>query len=539
MEFMLYEGSIAFIAAVKDVFGIDLSSNDEPILEGTVHHGVYTGPGDPLSSHTLDPNDDSRVLMQVDSTGAIAILDEPYDTTNPSFDGICLDSLEQQYSFVKSVALAQIDLQACPEFCQDFNRLSDQVGFTFVENAGKGECFCWYDNGKLPTSLSELTEQIRESSGTGPVNSGDDTSGTSTYFCYINKNYQSRSAIVTYSDVWKGKTPKPTAIFATPIRLDIAPNGDEELEFPFKKDGSQSDTWNDNIYFALTKSINLNGVLAVTNFGESRKSYTGSSSLPSFSFLTIDTLRRYGASFLSGVVAYNGLMRNSEGIDEFDVEKGGDAFIFNYSTRSYDIDKLPTVLAFPNWFSIKDEHYPQDTVDITFAISEISATGFQIKHGPSSRDSYLGFNFAVIGPDMPKENIKHGIITQCTRFHGTIYPKYGISVEPTDFAECTPNGSLSYWVFIQNTETDPDQLGVKVVFDSKFADIPSVIATPYIPGNTWDLLGIPRCVVESITKSSAVVKCGQIIESADIATTYEPIPFTFVAVGNKFVPAGV
>ena len=72
---------------------------------------------------------------------------------------------------------------------------------------------------------------------------------------------------------------------------------------------------------------------------------------------------------------------------------------------------------------------------------------------------------------------------------------------------------------------------VKIVFDPPFSDIPSVIVSPI-----FDCVSspnyIPRCMVESITKSFARVKCIASFENSDGFYLFYPIPFTFAAVGN-------
>jgi hypothetical protein len=74
MTLMSYDQQIAFIDAVQDVYGIDLEARPrEPILKGMVHYGVYTGAGEPVTLHTLDPNDDSRVLMQNDVEKSVGV----------------------------------------------------------------------------------------------------------------------------------------------------------------------------------------------------------------------------------------------------------------------------------------------------------------------------------------------------------------------------------------------------------------------------------------------------------------------------------
>ena len=252
--------------------------------------------------------------------------------------------------------------------------------------------------------------------------------------------------------------------------------------------------------------------------------------------MTIDTFRRHGNNFRSGVVAFNGLMLNEEGKDEFDVttETAADdsevgSFAIDFRNHAYS--EIPTVIAFPNWFTSNGENQPADTADVNFAITSISETGFEISHSQASSQSYLGFNFAVIGPDLSTKNIKHGIIAECTEsgFTKDRYPKYGIAVANVELNDCTPNGEGNgSW----NQELTGKASGVKIEFDVPFTDIPSVIATPFKDETPADVVrngSVSRCTAEAITRTFATVKCGVI----DTAKKYRPIPFTFIAVGNS------
>ena len=131
-----------------------------------------------------------------------------------------------------------------------------------------------------------------------------------------------------------------------------------------------------------------------------------------FSFLSLDTLQRYETSFLSGIVAYNDVMLGDNARDDFEVTTHLNDFTVTFGNQ---YSSVPTVLAFPNWFSLGNQFYPKDATDLTFDITEINTVNFKIRYQiDDSRKSYLGFSFAVIVPDMPNENIKHGIVTECT-----------------------------------------------------------------------------------------------------------------------------
>lgn len=266
----------------------------------------------------------------------------------------------------------------------------------------------------------------------------------------------------------------------------------------------------------------------MTSFGSTKDSYISNSNLPSFSFVTVDSLRKFGdkgEDLRSGIVDYNGMMLSEEGRDAFDVTLTSTSFRMKFSNYVYTDD--PTVLAMPNWFSVNEEFLPSDVADLNFSIGKISKTGFTINHTSGglldevsdlTPKSHLGFNFLVIGPKMPVTNIKHGIIYECTSLKSDTNKNtsYGISVSD---GTCS---SIKTQQFKDGTHN-----GVTVSFDSPFTDIPSVIVTPFLKNIAVQMNWTIRCVVEAITKSYAIVKCGLMDEYG-----YTPIPFTFVAVGN-------
>ena len=300
----------------------------------------------------------------------------------------------------------------------------------------------------------------------------------------------------------------------------------------------------------------------MTNFGVLRNKFLSNRQLPIFSFLSIDTLRLYDSDLVSGVVAYNGMMLDGAGRSDFDITKGDDYFRVNLNVN---YDSPPTVLAFPNWLGASSEDYPQFIGELNFAIGAIDTTSFEIRH--TSPQSYLGFNFAVIGPDMDTTNVKHGVIFECTDENAKTSSTHGIAVNTAD-ESCDGLARI----------VGDNHPGVKIDFDSPtFSDIPSVIVTPYVyeaaisagriaknvtvviqpvgvtepatpPTVYEDLLyegWIPKCIVESITRTSARVKCGMVAKNAvtknaagaeiDPISFYLPIPFTFIAVGNAEV----
>ena len=225
-------------------------------------------------------------------------------------------------------------------------------------------------------------------------------------------------------------------------------------------------------------------------------------------------------------------MLSEEGRDEFDETMNSDSFSIAFSNDVHTEE--PTVVVMPNWFSFNEEFPPSSVDHLNFSIRKISKTdGFTINHtsagSPPMPKSLLGFNFLVIGSNMPVTNIKHGIIYECTdlyngndnksTFYGISFPRQTCSSsELQKFKEIHVEGGTHN--------------GVKVSFDSPFTDIPSVIVTLLVPTSIFGGLLTCRCMVEAIAKSYAIVKCGGISGIGENAK-YEAIPFTFFSVGNS------
>ena len=159
---------------------------------------------------------------------------------------------------------------------------------------------------------------------------------------------------------------------------------------------------------------------------------------------------------------------------------------------------------------------PDTVEDLTYAITSISTTNFVIGYQKESRN--LGFNIAVISQEMPTENLKHGVIYDCTEEgENQTSSTSGITVPANS---CGTSGPFN--------ATNSLSEGVKIEFDSPhFYDIPSVVVTPFIPN--WDAEGLPKCFVESITKTFARVKCYLVYQDSG-EFTFRQIPFTFAAV---------
>lgn len=77
----------------------------------------------------------------------------------------------------------------------------------------------------------------------------------------------------------------------------------------------------------------------------------GNSRLPSFSFLSADSLGAFGDDFVSGVVAHNLLITSESTEYKFGVKKvTDDTFRVSFANNKR-YSEVPTIVAFANWFS--------------------------------------------------------------------------------------------------------------------------------------------------------------------------------------------
>lgn len=222
----------------------------------------------------------------------------------------------------------------------------------------------------------------------------------------------------------------------------------------------------------------------------------------------------------------------TSGDEYFTVTKGiKNAFNIKFKTP-YQNGKTPTVLVFPSWTRVgyieeaEDQNNgsrPRDIISVNFGIKSFNSSSFQISNNVLSSDEpYLGFNFLVIGQDMPNKNVKHGFVTECSSSGDLNQTLSGASVD--EDSACNPIISPDTTLSVRD-----EHAGVKIIFDQPFKDIPSVVATPYYNVEVIVAAEInPRCVVETITTEFVRIKCGAIINDTD----YQPIPFMFLAVGN-------
>mmetsp|Transcript_33443 Transcript_33443/g.75532 ORF Transcript_33443/g.75532 Transcript_33443/m.75532 type:complete len:489 (-) Transcript_33443:319-1785(-) len=445
----------------------------------------------------------------------------------------------------------------CGEFCSGLGNPGLQVGM-FVDydstlgiNDAKFSCICYYGAGQTPAAedvdFSPLDailkrERISITKGivtghfgwgkpkfTGVLNRGK---------CYPNSAYIDKSPLFTFTDAYKGKIDRPRAIFATPIRGFIGDDAVEDEQNPYAGSdgtinidakpwaeqipyaGSVKQPWEGGIFFALSSKINAGLSVAMTSFGPAALGLTRAT-IPAYSFVSSDAMGKlFGDSnnfFLTGVVSPQGLLLDGNR-DLVSVSRELN-HVVNVRFKS-TMSGAPTVVLFPVWYkpdeSTLDDVLPKRYGQLMTVVKDISAEGFAAL---VDRNSPVGFNFLAIGTDTPTTNVKHGIVYECTDDASSTSSFNGISHGNEGDCSSTDEKLL---------DPSPEHKGVLLNFDQPFSDIPAVIATP-IYGPERDESSV-RCIVESISVSSARVKCGR-VALANNLFKYKPIPFTFVAVG--------
>ncbi|EJK43755.1 hypothetical protein THAOC_37769 [Thalassiosira oceanica] len=444
-------------------------------------------------------------------------------------------------------------------------------------NDAKFSCICYYGAGQTPAAedvdfspLDAILKRERISITKGIV-TGHFGWGKPKFTGVLNRGKH------TLTNAYKGKIDRPRAIFATPIRGFIGDDAVEDEQNPYAGSdgtinidakpwaeqipyaGSVKQPWEGGIFFALSSKINAGLSVAMTSFGPAALGLTRAT-IPAYSFVSSDAMGKlFGDSnnfFLTGVVSPQGLLldgkldrvsvsRHSEGVVnvKFKPTMSGNKSpsepsppstgspsapskspttspTSSPSKSTSESSPRPTVVLFPVWYkpdeSTSDDVLPQNSLRLVTAVKGISAEGFAAL---VDRNSPVGFNFLAIGPDTPTTNVKHGIVYECTDDASSTSSFNGISHGNEGDCSSTDEKLL---------DPSPEHKGVLLNFDQPFSDIPAVIATP-IYGPERDESSV-RCIVESISVSSARVKCGR-VALANNLFKYKPIPFTFVAVG--------
>lgn len=245
------------------------------------------------------------------------------------------------------------------------------------------------------------------------------------------------------------------------------------------------------------------------------------------------------------VLNHNGLNISTKGL-----ESGG----FEVSLHTLNTN-LPIVIACPHWFTGGKSRYPQNIAQLALTIWNPTLNTFKVNLGipfDSINRKHLGFSFAAFDPDFDQPGVVVGSVIQSksgiyinggknftVSSANITYPSQAISVQELKdvFGKTYPDTIA----FFDRSGIEKSH-ATKITFNTKFSDVPTMIVTPFDTSPSlysscrpyWDLtvIQVRSCLVEHITNSEALVKCGCVlIYNATI--DFEPMGFNFVAMGPQ------
>lgn len=288
------------------------------------------------------------------------------------------------------------------------------------------------------------------------------------------------------------------------------------------------------------------------------------SDLSSFSYLSMYHEKQYEDQVVVGIVDPGGSVLNQNGliISTNGLESGG----FEVSLHTFNTNR-PIVIACPHWFTGGKSRYPQNIAQLALTIGDFDPpkpgtypqpkpNTFKVNLGiPFDRINrkHLGFSFAAFDPDFDQPGVvvgsihKQGYRRDGKKFTVSWENLDRLTGEPISAKELKEVFGKSYVDSLQVLQQyQVSQRSTKITFNTKFSDVPSVIVTPthdFYPPDwpacypaTWELdtIKVPHCVVEHITNSEALIKCGCLVVS-----TTTPIPtIAFYEMGFDFVAMG-
>lgn len=496
-ELMDDSRTIAYLDALVDIYGLDLNPDNEKNdgLDG-MHFGVVRGTGEPISEYSSDPNSEFRALLDV---------------------------------------------------------------------------------GLEPTTLMVVTNRL-------------DDNGV-LHYDVVAKSVP----VITYGTTWRKKLNRPTPMFVTTINGDIGSNAVEERGLSIIKRVATAEQTvkfssvfddifdiDNSVPFGLSFDSTSAGRIAMTNFIEGKEA----GDLPSFSFLTVENLPKNQDRIWSGVVSNDGLLLTPFGagygveVTITSISTSADSKTFDVVVNGGEEIQDATVIVFPEFFASEDEttEYPKDVGQVaigTYGWASVTekAGKFSVKIG--KKDDYtqvgssFGFNFLVLASGLDNTNVKHGYVygvPDDLNLPPQDHVLNGLEVGPLDFKN-TSRVDITYLPAVEDSYK-PSYRGdingysgsVHVKFTTPFDALPSVIVTPVLlPGLGGKLenfeftlaqqsrtISVPKCLVETITKTDCHIKCGMVIarqfikvgdppeSPADykgVEFEYYPLPFNIVAVG--------
>ena len=355
-----------------------------------------------------------------------------------------------------------------------------------------------------------------------------------------------------YFSTWGSKSDLPYAILASPIRGIVNESPTEESEYGFVSKGVVD--FQNNVPFGRSEDAAGAGILKLTAF-------SSNSTFQAFSLMVSDNLEGLSedgkdlvlkGKIISGVITSDGRIAN----DRFSFNPADNLEIgitkvesnFNMILSNATFQGA-TVVATPHFYAENGATYPQNIGDLSITLSNggPASPEFAIRAGLAGSDvgASLGYNFVAVARDSAESlpPVKHGII----------------NIVDSGSDEQREVGLVATPLFGPTMTSFSDGLtrisgptgGVSITFDDpQYIDIPSVFVTPVDRDDQCSnisfekfagpSLAVPWCIVETVTKTGCLVKCGCIetafstsaIGNDDfIGYTYKPMAFNIVTIG--------
>ena len=324
------------------------------------------------------------------------------------------------------------------------------------------------------------------------------------------KNY----SYISFDVVWEGRS--QSAVFATSINNLLSPSyEDKERGSPitslalanyFTPFGLNDGTYGQaKIQFAGFKNAETNNQFW---------NQLDEGNLQRFSFLTATSSS--DKKLVSGLIHPGGfaVSDNFNTKIPFDISKPErNKWLIEFGN---EFEKVPTIVLFPVWFPSLAEKTRKPESPMELLTYSDSCTTKQCSINAFKDSPFLGFSFLAIDGNLTNAP---GVVHGSVDIHSAISP--GV-----------PRAKPGYTETFYFDQTNV-LVGVEIIFDNKFAGIPSVVASIHESGSVnWVGFVSQSIIVDHITSKSAFIKVGRVSPGRQGAfLVFSPMSFAFVAVG--------
>jgi len=326
--------------------------------------------------------------------------------------------------------------------------------------------------------------------------------------------------LFNYDIRWFGSATRVSALFAAPIRDNVAPNVEEDrYQLGFLDDRFTDDlSIRGNLHSFGIFPEPGRSVVGILDYGsfDSSRAESSRSQLNTFGYITADNLGDDG--IVAGVVHPQGYAVNREfGVDpRFLIDMQNDHTFYVNLPGSSNINV--TFVVFPMWFPSTSKRYPKNSGEIAIGINSCTsdATGARCSVSVGAKqskieylgasnnftddgirtDQFLGFSFLAINDGFNRAGLVHGVIEITPGSCGS-YPTVTMASGSNSSSGFSVTGqwscpAQSYPVSIGNVEipaggtaydisanvaTTQVTGGVLIEFDLPFSELPAVFAS--------------------------------------------------------------